>query len=491
MKRGWLAAILTFAWILSAQGAGAQTQRTAANATRVAVTGFSATAFLEANIGDQAQRRLLGELTTAQAATSRALKSERTATRERDRLQALQDVQDTRIANLVSEIEAQGWVNDDLRRQIDAFAQSILESADAADPRKLRCLEDYGRGLRVEAMPCIRDINAAHVRADEAATAVRTTARLRQTALLAQQMLGRGELPITTVVTDWENVVARSDDVWDTIELAGVYRTARRWAEGKALVDGITVLPEEARARTAVLDQLGLFRDATGDTRGALLAFGEAERIRRRRSEADPTDPIARLDLNASLNLMADIQLRTNQPLLALEAYQESEALARRALQDLPLNASTIRFLVSSLKGTGDARLRMNQLEAALTAYEESERIARIWVGFDPANIGAQRGYSDILAQIGEVRLRQHQTQAALAAFQDSEIIKGRLAESDPLHPGYQGELFHVRMMSCMLKSAGACERLGRQAEEVERTGILPAEFVGFARRVIAEQDQP
>ena len=117
----------------------------------------------------------------------------------------------------------------------------------------------------------------------------------------------------------------------------------------------------------------------------------------------DPSNAERQRDVSVSLDRIGDVRRTRSDLPGALEAYEEGLKIRRKLAADDPSNAERLRDVSVSLNKVGDVLRTRSDLPGALEAYEEGLTIARKLAADDPTNAERQIDLGVSLAKLAQV----------------------------------------------------------------------------------------
>jgi tetratricopeptide (TPR) repeat protein len=399
--------------------------------------------------------REAGKLADARKAAEQAA---RTATRDRERSVAFNELGDVETA--------QG----DLAGARKAYEQGLViaRALAAADPSNAQAKRDLSISLGKlgDVVTAQGDLASARKAYEEALAITRALAasdpsnpdarRDVSVALnwLGQVLLAQGDYPGARKAYEESLAIARdlaafeppranarrdlSAALWNlgaVLAAQGDLAGARKsFEEGLAIARAMVAAdPSNADARRVVflsVAKLGEVLVAQGDFAGARTAFEEGLGVARALAAADPSSADARRNVSVSLNELGDVLVIQGDLVGARKAYEESLGLRRALAASDPSSGDARRDVGVTLDKLGKVLKGLGDLAGARKAYEESLGGARAHLASDPSSADAKRDVAASLWRLAEIPgsgVTWAQVVEALEAMEKS----GQLAPAD------------------------------------------------------------
>ncbi len=199
----------------------------------------------------------------------------------------------------------------------------------------------------------------------------------------------------------------------------------------------IPAMPAGSAISRVSFNKIGDVQRAQGDLPGALASYTSGLEIFQRLAEADPGNAGWQRDLSVTFERIGDVQRAQGDLPGALASYSGGLEIRERLAEADPGNAGWQRDLSVSFNKIGDVQRAQGDLPGALASYTSGLEIFQRLAEADPGNAGWQRDLSVTFERIGDVQRAQGDLPGALASYSGGLEIRERLAEADPGNAGW------------------------------------------------------
>lgn len=234
-----------------------------------------------------------------------------------------------------------------------------------------------------------------------------------------------------------------------------------RFREYKRLAERLTEIdPRNDAWRSEVEDAnlaLGTVLLPTHRIGEALAAFRRALAISQSLAAASPADPDRRTDVAVMLPWVADAELASGAPDLALKDRMAERALCEGLLKDDPNDHDMARGLVVNHSKVARLYLGAGRVADAIAEAEQAVRDGESLAATDPENMEYRQNAADALNVLAKARLQARDLEAARAA--DGRALKAAeaLTRADSTVARWKGPLLgEARVLSFAIDAAAS-----------------------------------
>jgi serine/threonine-protein kinase len=239
-----------------------------------------------------------------------------------------------------------------------------------------------------------------------------------------------------------------------------IWEQLTRESPGPAAPDGL--------ART--LDSLGYCHIHARRWDEALKVFGRALEFRERLTRDYPEVPRYRVDLAATLRIIAGRYFYSGRPAEALEAFKKAQALLERQIEADPADHDSRSSLAVIINNLGIDQMERGQPDQALPLFRRSLAIHQELVKADPTNAHYREMLAHAHGNVGFAQLRSARFDEAIHACRDALALYEALALAYPGQPGFQDDLIWIHALLARARAAtGRIPEARADLREAER----------------------
>jgi tetratricopeptide (TPR) repeat protein len=198
--------------------------------------------------------------------------------------------------------------------------------------------------------------------------------------------------------------------------------------------------PRSRHALAAAYSELGGLTEKIGSQADALAVHRRALALRRELAAAPGADVEARLEVARSLRSVANLLDATGDTAGALTAYGELRELAAGVAAEAPTGAAQA-LLAAGHTGAGGVLSDTGKPGEALKAYEQARDILRKVAEANPADTEVPRDLAGCYENIGVLLWKTGKPADALQAYEKAQNTYKKLAQGNPAVTKFQDDL--------------------------------------------------